>query len=454
MSTQDDRILIHRLAAGELDALEGERARALIERDPELALLLEQLNDLQSRVQAAFPEPPQLGERPAFVEAMRRLSAEGAEPYGSVDLEGPLRAPGARRVATSSAPRSSLMSRLRSLASVDLTSYGGDEPSPGAHLFHLREIRREEGLPVELEFYAGDVLALHSEVLLVSAFSGWYQPTPGSLFGSIAERYGISFASGPPPGATRYPEGLLHFSGIACPAFDSLWIVEMREAGRPFSVEELRTTLRSVGSRLPHMLAEATSITLPLLGTGNQGLNPRDVARELLSALPEWARNQRLRTIRVFTLELEHVAALNRALDDRDFSVRDSALLMACDQLRRQLERRSWSEPVRMALKDLLEIASAPDPSLQSIALEGRRIAETVLRVLSREGDVQRRLLERGPDALRSESAYLATPHLQLLLAHGRSAAQGVAVGSNDAVMILYAAMRAAELTGTPNRPA
>ena len=440
MSTQDDRILIHRLAAGELDALEEERARALIEREPELALLLEQLNDLQSRVRSAFPEPPPLGERQAFVEAMRRLSAEGAEPYGSLDLGGPLRAPRAQRVATSSAPRSP-MSRLRSRDSVDLTAlrdtrFLGEEPSPSAHLFHLREIRRDEGLPVELEFYAGDVLALHHEVLLVSAFSGSYQPTPGSIFGSIAERYGISFAAGPPPGARRYAEGLVHFSGVACPAFDSLWVVEMRApTDQRFSVKELRTTLRSVGSQLPHVLAEATSITLPLLGTGHQGLNPRDVARELLSAFPEWARNQRLRTIRVFTLELEHVAALNRALDDRDFSAGDSALFMACDQLRRQLERPSWSEPVRMALKDLLEIASAPDPSLQSIALEGRRIAETVLRVLSR-------------------GAEIATPHLQLLLAHGRSAAQGEPVSSNDAVMILYAAMRAAELTGTPNRSA
>ena len=437
MSTQDDRILIHRLAAGELDALEGERARALIERDPELALLLEQLNDLQSRVESAFPEPPPLGQSPAFVEAMRRLSARDLDPYSSLDRDVPVRAPRAQRIATSSAPRP-MMSRLRSRAPVDLTSLGGDEPSPGAHLFHLREIRREEGLPVELEFYAGDVLALHHEVLLVSAFSGFYQPTPGSIFGSIAERYGISFASGPPPGATRTPEGLLHFSGIACPAFDSLWVVEMRNPGQPFSVMDLRTTLRSVGTQLPNMLAEATSITLPLLGTGNQGLNPRDVARELLSAFPEWARNPRLRTIRVFTLELEHVAVLNRALDDRDFSVRDSALLIACDQLQGQLNRQTWSEPVRLALKHLLEIASAPDPSLQSIALEGRRIAETVLRALARGAD----------------RTNLATPHLQLLLSHGRSAAEGVSVASNDAVMILYAAMRAAELTGTSTRSA
>src|SRR5262249_55173756 len=161
-------------------------------------------------------------------------------------VDGATRAPRAQRVATSSAPRT-WMSRLRSRASVDLTSSGDNAPRPGAHLFHLREIGREEGLPVELEFYAGDVLALHNEVLLVSAFSGSYQPTPGSIFGSIADRYGISFASGPPPGATRYAEGLLHFSGIACPAFDSLWVVEMREPGQTFSVEDLRTTLRSVG---------------------------------------------------------------------------------------------------------------------------------------------------------------------------------------------------------------
>src|SRR5262249_4388917 len=167
----------------------------------------------------------------------------------------------------------------------------------------------------------------------------------------------------------------------SCPAFDTLWVVELRDPRQAFTLEDLRRAFAAVGERLSDVLTRASSITLPLLGTGHQQLSPRDVARELLSAIAGWARNPRLRAIRVFTLELAHVAALNRALDDRDFSIADSALLAACRVLRIGIGRGNWSEPVRAALKDLLQLASTPDPSMRSIALEGRRIAEVALRV-------------------------------------------------------------------------
>jgi hypothetical protein len=126
-------------------------------------------------------------------------------------------------------------------------------------------------------------------------------------------------------------------------------------------------------------------------------------------------------------------------LDDREYTVGSSALLSACRELSRRLERGYWSEPLRAALKDLLQIASARDPSMQSIALEGRRIAEVALRV---------GLHAAEDENAKRRRADLAAPHLELLLAHGRSAAAGETIVSDDAVMILYAAMRVAEMTG------
>jgi hypothetical protein len=448
LSANEERVLIHRLAAGELDAVEEEQARALMGQKPELAVLFEQLKELRARVPQAFPEPPPFGESRPFVELMDRLTAGAVEPSSPAAADwaiesrltdAPLRY--YRRELPShvlgDAVRGPRAAGRRGMRGRTSNLFSVAEPSPGAHLFHLRDIQREDGLSVELEFYAGDVLAIHSEVLLVSAFAGSYQPTPGSIFGAIADRYGISFTSGPPADATRYPEGLLHFP-VSCPAFDSLWVIELRDPRRPFSLENLRAALAAVSGRLPDMLASASTITLPLLGTGIQQLNPREVARELLSALPRWAQHPRLRTVRVFTLELEHVAVLNRALDDREYGVGNSALLSACLDLSRRLERQDWSEPLRTALKDLLQIASAPDPSMQSIALEGRRIVEAVLRV---------GLLTAEDETAERRRADLSAPHLELLLAHSRSAAAGGRVESNDAVMILYAAMRVAEMT-------
>jgi len=52
-----------------------------------------------------------------------------------------------------------------------------------------------------------------------------------------------------------------------------------------------------------------------------------------------------------------------------------------------------------------------------------------------------------GPDeAAARERAELASPHLQLLLGYGRSAAAGTRIEPHEAVMVLYAAMQVAEM--------
>jgi hypothetical protein len=447
LSREDDRILIHRLALGELDEREAGLARARIEADPALGELLEQLQDLHARVRDAFPEPPPLPGARAFVEMLRRVTP-GTEPAG--DRRGAAaRARAPARYVTDEAWEPVLRAADRAGESEWVVRHAlapAPEPDSEAHLFHLREIPREGGLGVELELYAGDVLALRSEVLLLSAFAGDYAPRRGTVFGAIADRFGLRFEQGPPPGAVRHPGGLLHFRGVTTEAFRALWVIELVEPGRPFSMPDLRAALDTVGAHLPEMLAGgATSLTLPLLGTGGQGLDPRPVARELLSAAERWAaRSPRLRSLRVVTRSFEHVAILNRALDDRGHGTANSALALACTELRRRIERAA-SEPVQLALKQLLQIATASEPSLPSIALEGRRVAEAVLREMGRreaeEAGAQAPLFAPA-DSPRGESL---APQLQLLLERGRAAASGAEVDANDAVMVVYAALRAAE---------
>jgi len=174
LSADEDRSLIHRLAAGELDALEEERARALLAREPELAALLAELQDLQARVRAAFPDPPPPRESRAFVALMQRLTSGGPAPRPMPRAAPPLAADLAyapasysRSESTAAADEARVSDRRRSeraMRGLARRAFRGPEPDAGAHLFHLREIPREDGLSVELELYAGDVLALHSEV--------------------------------------------------------------------------------------------------------------------------------------------------------------------------------------------------------------------------------------------------------------------------------------------------
>jgi hypothetical protein len=52
--------------------------------------------------------------------------------------------------------------------------------------------------------------------------------------------------------------------------------------------------------------------------------------------------------------------------------------------------------------------------------------------------------------AARSSQADRASPHLELLLAHGRSAAAGEPVDPGNALIVLYTAMRLADTLGVP----
>ena len=397
----------------------------------------------------AFPEPPPLGESRPFVELMHRLTPGGVEPRatgprpGSIEsrlAEAPLEAfhdERSRRVSRRRGARPGA-SRERGMRGLFSRAFRRAEPSPGAHLFHLREIQRDDGLSVELEFYAGDVLAVHNEVLLVSAFAGSYQPTPGSIFGAIADRYGISFASGPPADATRYPEGLLHFP-VSCPAFDSLWVIELRDPRRPFSLEDLRGALDAVGGRLPDMLASASSITLPLLGTGNQQLNPRDVARELLSALPRWARES----------AAAHGPGLHaRARARGRAEPRPRRSRVQRGQLGAAVGVPGAAAPARARVLERAGSRGAQgSPADRERA--GSLDAEHRARGTADRGGRApgRPARERKTKTAERQRADLAAPHLQLLLAHGRSAAAGETIVSDDAVMVLYAAMRVAEMT-------
>ena len=163
MSANEERVLIHRLAAGELDAVEEEQARALMATRSRVGRAIRSAEGAAGPRAGAFPEPPPLAREPAVRGAdapahARRWSSRVHRPPRSGRSE-------TRRSAVDALPASVRAARAWR-ACLFTRAFRRVEPSPGAHLFHLREIRRDDGLSVELEFYAGDVLAVHSEVLL------------------------------------------------------------------------------------------------------------------------------------------------------------------------------------------------------------------------------------------------------------------------------------------------
>lgn len=60
-----------------------------------------------------------------------------------------------------------------------------------SHLFNLWEIQRGDTPSLFAEFHSGDILSIHSDVLVVSSFRGDHVPASGSILGALADRFGL-----------------------------------------------------------------------------------------------------------------------------------------------------------------------------------------------------------------------------------------------------------------------
>ncbi len=179
----------------------------------------------------------------------------------------------------------------------------------GAHLFNLSEFPRAGGGSLYTEFYAGDILSIRSDALVISSFSREYSPIPGGLLGALHERFRISLAEGLPEGTQTYSESLHRVPVPPTDSFRRLWILDLRDL---FSRQTLtRTELRDKLSLLIRHSADfvepgVESVSLPLLGTGDQGIPPEDAADETLNLIRRWADTAPgLKHVRVFAYDLK-----------------------------------------------------------------------------------------------------------------------------------------------------
>jgi len=98
-----------------------------------------------------------------------------------------------------------------------------------APLFNSAEIPRGESSSLYAEFYAGDILSVHSDALIVSSFSGDYYPVPGSVLGAIADRFGLRYGAVRPDGTASVASNLHRFPTAPCAAFKELWVLEIKD---------------------------------------------------------------------------------------------------------------------------------------------------------------------------------------------------------------------------------
>ena len=179
------------------------------------------------------------------------------------------------------------------------------------------------------ELFLGDITAPlrydENEVLVVSAFRGNYHPTPGTVIQALHAR-GLDVESLLDGAAVDLRESsgtwiALHAGG---PGFPSCWIagVELRDMFSRDATHELDLRLRGLFATFQYWEAATLRdrpyrVTLPLLGAGKQGLDPKDVLDRLLPyAKYALVRSPWMERIRFVAFQQADAEVLSEALDN------------------------------------------------------------------------------------------------------------------------------------------
>lgn len=248
-------------------------------------------------------------------------------------------------------------------------------------LFNLHELNID-GRDLIIEFYAGDIFDIYSNILLLSAFKGGFYPTTGTTWGGLYERTGISFGKTSPGEQERLSDNILLFQTPGNECFEKLVAIELTDLSRrnSFTAATLKTRYREVAEFIENYPSEADeSISLPLLGTGNQGISLEDSISELLKTLNQ-LKKTKLKIIRVFARNFESIGALNKKINEllnRNVAVHTNLLDAAIEETR-QISGNQLSTLSANTISNLLTITAAENTSLNICGLNGRIFAETI----------------------------------------------------------------------------
>lgn len=330
-----------------------------------------------------------------------------------------------------------------------------------AYLFNLSEFPRQGHAPLIIEFYAGNILARHSDALIVTAFRGSYHPMPGSVLGELFRRYGIVFGSELPQGTVSDHPRLHLFPVPPCPSFDQLWVLEVKDITdpEPPSMADINAAFFVLKSGIEAITARgATSISMPLVGTGYAGFDTPEVAWKTLELLRHWAKTTpSLQCVRVFARDADKFATLNRTIDKFFGAKSEPAASMLLQAAHEELvaSKSILSSPIILqGIQDLIELTNASPASPKSIALAGRRLAETCARLLAGAPEMTNCTLSQLLTTVVQPIVEMANQrwilsYFRLLQHCGNTAAheKDVEITTTDAAAVTVAALRVAEFT-------
>lgn len=328
-----------------------------------------------------------------------------------------------------------------------------------SYLFNISEIERKNNSPLILEFYGGDITSIYSDVLLVSAFQSSYIPTYGSVFWSIKEKFGIELGNQVPQKSQLILEGLHEFPVPKTSAFSRLWVKDIKQFSNDSSsnIDIIRAFhfLENLADAFDKFAIK--SISLPLLGTGNQGISLEDSAINIMRIVKTWSvQSKTLETVRIFAYDLKAASILNNIIDSY-FGIPSEQYSDSVRELFHTVTK-ELKDKIKEDLEELYNIANNKVPSIKSIAVAGRRLAEECSVRISKKwyansshNDMPLHLLiSKIQDRLKKKKPWILS-YLRLLQSCGNTGAHRGKQVLNmvDACAVLIATIRVAEFTIT-----
>lgn len=240
-----------------------------------------------------------------------------------------------------------------------------------------------------VELYEGDLTSLgcQVDVLVVSAFAGGYDATPGTLQGHLRARLGLNL------------EKLLRKSSLDLRSSLGIWIsqpISSCEFSRILCVElvggelDIEEALRNVFVTL--LLLEAkgvgvATVALPILGAGLQGLDVEYVVRTLLAAARDYfQRSNHIERVLFVEINPERVKqldlAMNTVLGRSRVTLPKSELLKSLrDELRSSLyAATSLFDPDHRELRDdWLRVLDQSEPQSFELGVLARKLVERLV---------------------------------------------------------------------------
>jgi len=182
----------------------------------------------------------------------------------------------------------------------------------GSGLFNIINLS-DDNKDYYIEFYAGDILDVYSDILLISAFKKGYLPVKNTIWGAIKEKYNLSFKLNLPDNSKSLDEHFHHFGSFKNESFNDLFVVELKEFGdsKNFSLSDLKSRFNMIFKNRHNFINDNhKSLSIPLLGTGREKLDLNDVIKEIYDLACK-LKDTTLKVVRIFAYSYESIGLLN-----------------------------------------------------------------------------------------------------------------------------------------------